>query len=68
MDAAVNQQRGRHRGERRDPVGTTLTALWGLGHIVVLTLLGIAIQHQPSAGHGAATPPARSLPDHEPAA
>ncbi len=68
MDAAVNQHRGRRRRENRDPMGTALTALWGLGHIVVLTLLGIAAQHQPGTGHEAAARPARSLPDHEPAA
>jgi hypothetical protein len=68
MDSAVNQHRGRHRGEHHDPVGTALAALWGLGHIVVLTLLGIAVQQQPGTGHEAAAPPARSLPDHEPAA
>jgi hypothetical protein len=65
MDAALNQQRGRHRGAHRNPVGTALTALWGLGNIVALLLLGIATQHQLGAEHEVSAPPVRSLPDHE---
>ncbi|MFJ1709563.1 hypothetical protein [Kitasatospora sp. NPDC088346] len=27
-------------------MGASLTGCWALGHVVVLTLLGIAVQHQ----------------------
>jgi hypothetical protein len=70
MDAVDNPHqtcRGRHRGEHRDPVGTALAVLWGLGHVVTFALLGIAADHQLSADHPVAAPPARALPDHGPA-
>jgi len=57
--------RGRHRGEHRDPLDATLAAIWALGHIAALTLLGITAQHQLGADHQSAAPPARSLPDRE---
>lgn len=56
---------GRHRGRRRDPVGGALTALWGLGHIVTLTLLGASVTHQLGGEHPSAAPLAQALPDHE---
>ncbi|MFJ9459133.1 hypothetical protein ACIRST_29105 [Kitasatospora sp. NPDC101447] len=65
MDAAVNPQQGRHRGTHRDPLGTVLTVLWGLGHIATLALLGTAAQHQLGAEHQFAAPPTRTLPDRE---
>ncbi|MFJ1703293.1 hypothetical protein [Kitasatospora sp. NPDC088346] len=68
MDTAVNPQRGRHRGAHRDPLGTVLTALWGLGHIATLALLGTAAQHQLGAEPQFAAPPARAVPDREPTA
>ncbi|WP_282202102.1 hypothetical protein [Kitasatospora fiedleri] len=59
---------GRHRGERHDPVGTALTLLWGLGHVVTILLVVIAADHQLSTEHPGAAPPVRVLPDHSPAA
>lgn len=70
MEAAERphqSRQGRHRGAHRDPVGTALTALWGLGHVVTLALLGVATDHQLSTDHPVAAPPPRSLPDHDPA-
>lgn len=59
-------RRGRHRGEQRDPLGAALAALWALGHIVTLTLLGIIANDQLGAVHQSAAPPARSSPTARP--
>ncbi|MEV7118258.1 hypothetical protein [Kitasatospora griseola] len=69
MNAVDNPRRiyrGNHRGEHRDPVARALAVLWGLGHIVTLAVLGIATDHQLSADHSVAAPPARALPDSGP--
>ncbi|WP_424707079.1 hypothetical protein [Kitasatospora acidiphila] len=50
---------GRHRGEHRDPVGNTLTALWLAGHLAVATLLGVDV-HQQLDAH--LMPAPRSVP------
>lgn len=34
------QEAGRHRGQHRDPIGAALGAVWVLGNIVTLLLLG----------------------------
>ncbi len=60
-------RQGRRRGAHRDPVGTALTALRGLGHVVTLALLGVAADHQLSTDNPVAAPPARTLTDHDPA-
>ncbi|WP_457029200.1 hypothetical protein [Kitasatospora sp. P5_F3] len=52
----------RHRGAHHDPVGTALAWLCALGHLIVLTLLGITAQHQLSADY---LGPALAA-DHEP--
>ncbi|WP_033258417.1 MULTISPECIES: hypothetical protein [Kitasatospora] len=65
MEAVERPHHGRHRGDHRDPVGTALTVLWGLGHLVTLALLGVAADHQLSADHPVAAPPAQALPDHD---
>ena len=70
MDATDSNyvvRKGRHRGEHHDPLSNTFTALWGLGHIATLTLLGITAHHQLDAEHQSAAPASRSLPDREPA-
>ncbi|MEV8323534.1 hypothetical protein [Kitasatospora sp. NPDC056731] len=66
MEAVERPHQGRHRGAHRDPVGTALTVLWGLGHVITLALLGATADHQLSTDHPVAAPPARSLPDHDP--
>lgn len=42
---------GRHRGAHHDPLGAALAWLWALGHLIVLTLLGVTAQHQLGADH-----------------
>ncbi|MGW2251324.1 hypothetical protein ACWCXH_14085 [Kitasatospora sp. NPDC001660] len=54
---------GRHRSADRDPVGTTLTALWVLGHAVVLGLLSIPIQHDVEADAMDRAGSSTSVPD-----
>ncbi|MGW3227299.1 hypothetical protein [Kitasatospora sp. NPDC001095] len=68
MDRAASAQRGRHRGAHRDPLGVTFTALWGLGNLAALVLLGSVAQHQLGAEHQFAAPPAHALPDRAPTA
>ncbi|MFJ5228826.1 hypothetical protein ACIQBJ_02895 [Kitasatospora sp. NPDC088391] len=36
----------RRRSGARDPIGSALTGLWALGHVLSLALLGTAVQHQ----------------------
>ncbi|MER8104569.1 hypothetical protein [Kitasatospora sp. NPDC094016] len=57
---------GRHLGCHRDVLGASLTAQWGVGHIVTLALLGVAAEHQLAGDHPVAAPPARAIPDPEP--
>ncbi|MER7702030.1 hypothetical protein ABTX81_03890 [Kitasatospora sp. NPDC097605] len=60
---------GRHRGEHRDPVGTVLTGVRALGHVVTVFLLGTSVlNHLEAADHQGLAHPARSVPDHEPPA
>ncbi|KIQ62853.1 hypothetical protein TR51_28515 [Kitasatospora griseola] len=68
VDNPYQAHGGRHRGEHRDPVARALTVLWGLGHIITLAVLGIAADHQLSADHPVAAPPARAFPDRDPLA
>ncbi|GLW52902.1 hypothetical protein [Kitasatospora phosalacinea] len=35
----------RRRSAARDPIGSVLTGLWALGHVLCLALLGTAVQH-----------------------
>ncbi|MBO1418910.1 hypothetical protein [Streptomyces sp. FH025] len=66
-DTAPSRRPASDCGRHRDVVGASLAALWGLGHIVTLALLGIVAEHQLGGDHPVAMPPARALPDHEPA-
>ncbi|MFE7561072.1 hypothetical protein [Kitasatospora sp. NPDC057500] len=71
MDAAERRypaRRSRRRGAQHDPMGTALTTLWGLGHLAVLALLGLAAEHQLGSDNPRLAAPGLSLPDHEPAA
>ncbi|HJD80237.1 hypothetical protein [Kitasatospora aureofaciens] len=42
---------GVHRAADRDPLGRVLTWLWALGHLIVLTLLGVTAHDQLSSDH-----------------
>ncbi|WP_405009583.1 hypothetical protein [Kitasatospora sp. NBC_01539] len=55
----------RHRGARHDPFGAALAWLWALGHLLVLTLLGVTAQHQLCADHLGPTLAADHEPDRE---
>ncbi|MFJ3790378.1 hypothetical protein [Kitasatospora sp. NPDC090091] len=39
----------RRRCAARNPIGSALTGLWALGHVLCLALLGVAVQHQLAA-------------------
>lgn len=58
----------RHRGKHHDPVGTVLGAVWALGHVVVIGLLGIAVHNQLDPNRLGAERAASSVPDSKPLA
>ncbi len=64
---AVQGQYKNHPDRHRDPARTLLTALCGLGHLAAVVLLGTTADHQLSTDRSIAAPPARTLPDHDPA-
>ena len=55
-----------HRGAHHDPLGAALTWPWALGHLIVLTLLGVTAHHQLSADHSGPALAADHEPDREP--
>ncbi|GHF26575.1 hypothetical protein GCM10010218_04330 [Streptomyces mashuensis] len=57
--------RGRHRGERHDPIGSALTATWVLGHIVALFLLGVTVTQHSELEDLMSPLVDRSVPDQE---
>lgn len=65
VDLGSGRAGGRNRGQRHDPIGSTLTATWVLGHVLALFLLGVTVtQHSELEDLGSPLVD-RSVPDQE---
>ena len=64
-DLGSGQAKGRHRGERHDPIGSALTATWALGHVLALFLLGVTVTQHSELEDLVSPLVDRSVPDQE---
>ncbi|MEU3051153.1 hypothetical protein ABZ705_32470 [Streptomyces sp. NPDC006984] len=65
VDLGSGRARGRHRGERHDPIGSALTATWTLGHVLALFLLGVTVTQHAELEDLMSPLVDRSVPDQE---